>query len=214
MYSVMNKFMVPILYSLDGDFTPYDKVEEMLSCNYLPYDQRHFKNHDCIQILQSFKSHHEKNKNFDFTEYGNNPIMWHPPRIGGREGWAGFDLYGRCCKHKRCSITIQEKLQEISGCDKHYSTGDTVALHALSFALLMGCNPIYVSGMDLDYSRGYADKTKPVPMGHYTMWQDNSKNLLNDMEVINISANLLGTKIINLYKDSWYDKFTIGDLEL
>jgi hypothetical protein len=78
----------------------------------------------------------------------------------------------------------------------------------------MGCDPIYVSGMDLDYSRGYADETKPVPMGHYTMWQDNSENLLNDMEIINTSANLLGTRIINLYKNSWYDKFTIGDLEL
>ena len=39
-------------------------------------------------------------------------------------------------------LTIQEYLQEISGCDQHYSTGDTVAFHAIAFAIIMGCNPI------------------------------------------------------------------------
>ena len=180
----------------------------------MPYDQRHFKGHECITILKNFKDYHTENKNFDFKGYGNNNIMWHPPRIGGGDGWAGFDLYGRCCKDiEEGEPTIQEHLQSLTKCKKHYSTGDTVALHAIAFAILMGCNPIYISGMDLDYSRGYANDKKSIPMGHFSMWQENSENLLSDMNILLDSANNIGTQIINLNKDSWHDIFPKGDIK-
>ena len=52
--------------------------------------------------------------------------------------------------------TVQEYLKNISNSDQHCSTADTVAIEMLSFAIIMGCNPIYISGMDLDYSKGYS----------------------------------------------------------
>ena len=213
MHEKMNAYGSPIFYSKDGDDSTDEYIKKTLTCDYLPYDQRHFKGHDCMTILKAFKEHHTKNKNFDFMDYGNNNIMWHPPRIGGREGWAGFDLFGRCCKqidHK--DMTIQEYVQQETGHNKHYSTGDTVALHAIAFAILMGCGPIYLSGMDLDYSRGYANNKKPIPMGHYTMWQDNSENLLSDMKILLDSANKKGIEIINLNKNSWFDIYPHGNL--
>ena len=78
---------------------------------------------------------------------------------------------------------------------------------------MMGCNPIYVTGLDLNYSHGYANEKKEVPMGHYTMWQDNSENLLNDMEILNESAKLRQIRIINLNKESWHDVFAKGDVD-
>ena len=214
MHEKMNQYGCPIFYSKDGDDSSDDYIQNTLHCDYLPYDQRHFKGHECITILKNFKDYHTENKNFDFKGYGNNNIMWHPPRIGGGDGWAGFDLYGRCCKDiEEGEPTIQEHLQSLTKCKKHYSTGDTVALHAIAFAILMGCNPIYISGMDLDYSRGYANDKKSIPMGHFSMWQENSENLLSDMNILLDSANNIGTQIINLNKDSWHDIFPKGDIK-
>tara|TARA_Y100000592_G_scaffold56027_3_gene88117 strand:+ start:2259 stop:2981 length:723 start_codon:yes stop_codon:yes gene_type:complete len=214
MYKEMNKYGSPILYSKDGDDSSDEYIQETLTCDYLPYDQRHFKGHDCVTILKNFEDHYIKNNNFNFKEYGNNNIMWHPPRIGGGDGWAGFDLYGRCCKGiEKNELTIQEHLQKLAKYEKHYSTGDTVAFHAIAFAILMGCNPIYISGMDLDYSRGYANANKHVPFGHFYMWQENSENLLSDMRILLSSALNLGTEIINLNTLSWHDVFPQGRIK-
>ncbi len=214
MHEKMNHYGCPVFYSKDGDDSSDEYIQRTLTCDYLPYDQRHFKGHECITILKNFKDHHTQNKNFDFKGYGNNNIMWHPPRIGGRDGWAGFDLYGRCCKGiEKNELTIQEHLQKITGYEKHYSTGDTVALHAIAFAILMGCGPIYISGMDLDYSRGYANDKKSIPMGHFSMWQDNSENLLSDMDILLASAKNIGTEIINLNDESWHDVFPKGKIK-
>ena len=213
MHEKMNTHGSPVFYSKDGDDSTDEYIEKTLTCDYLPYDQRHFKGHNCITILKSFKDHHTENNNFDFMDYGNNNVMWHPPRIGGREGWAGFDLYGRCCNQiDHEDITIQEYVQQETGHNKHYSTGDTVALHAIAFAILMGCSPIYLSGMDLDYSRGYANDKKEIPMGHYTMWQDNSENLLSDMKILLDSANKKGIQILTLNKNTWFDIYPHGHL--
>ena len=209
---IMNEHKAPIFYSKEGDNSTDEYIQQNLQCDYLPYDQRHFKGHDCITILKAFKKHHTENNNFDFKDYGNNNVMWHPPRTGGPEGWAGFDPYMRCCD-RRDTTTIQEELQRLSAAEKHYSTGDTVAFHAIAFAIMMGCNPIYVTGLDLNYSHGYSNEKKEIPMGHYTMWQDNSENLLSDMEILNESAKLRQIRIINLNKESWHDVFAKGDVD-
>jgi hypothetical protein len=54
-------------------------------------------------------------------------------------------------------LTIQEILQNKFKSTKKYSTGCTVALHMLSLALILGCNKIYIMGVDLDYKLGYVD---------------------------------------------------------
>lgn len=54
-------------------------------------------------------------------------------------------------------LTIQEILQNKFNFTKRYSAGCTVALHMVSLALILGCNKIYIMGVDLNYELGYVD---------------------------------------------------------
>ena len=209
MIDIINKTSTSVFYSDDGDFTPKDFIKGNIKSDWLAYDQRHWEGSDCIDILKSFKNYFEEHKNFHFNRYGNNEIMWHPPRCFTNSGHA---LDRRCCEQNiPARVTIQEELQALSGFDQHYSTGDTVSFHAIAFAILMGCNPIYVSGMDLDYNKGYAnpDKTdwKHKAAGPND-WSPVRQNLENDIYVLDESAKKRGIEIISLTPDAWYDGFT------
>lgn len=80
----------------------------------------------------------------------------------------------RCCRllelfPKRG--TLQEFIQVHFHRTNHYSTASTVAIHAFAFALLMGCNPIFIHGVEIPkYQKDYiypknkkADKIKMKP---------------------------------------------------
>ena len=43
---------------------------------------------------------------------------------------------------------------------------------------------------------------------------NSEQEMIDDMRILRESAELKGTKIINLNKNAWYDEFTKGDLEL
>ncbi len=53
-----------------------------------------------------------------------------------------------CCSHIG-STTIQEFLQEKYNTIEHYSTASTVAIHALSLAIILGCKTIYIGGVEI-----------------------------------------------------------------
>jgi len=53
-----------------------------------------------------------------------------------------------CCNYIG-STTIQEFLQEKYNTTGHYSTASTVAIHALSLAIILGCKTIYIGGVDI-----------------------------------------------------------------
>jgi hypothetical protein len=111
-------------------------------------------------------------------------------------------------------LTIQEKLQNVSGYNERYSTGDTVSVHMIAFAILMKCNPIYIVGMDLDYNKGYANYTGYMPFLPPQSFESQfQKNILNDYRILNESAKKLNIQIINLNKNSFFDTFTIGELK-
>lgn len=94
-----------------------------------------------------------------------------------------------CCKARKINtITIQEYLQNLSGYHIHYSTGNTVALHMLTMAILFGCNPIYITGIDLDKKKGYMNTEFKVK-GAFKI-----DEILNDFDIINKSAELMGRK--------------------
>jgi len=211
----LNINKLPVFFSDDGDFTDKKLIEENANFEWLAYDQRHWKGKDCLQILRDFKEYYVKNKNFDFKDYGNNSSMWQPPRHLGN---FGFATDGKCCSMNiPPRITIQEYLMNIANFNEHYSTGDTVSFHAIAFAIIMGCNPIYVSGMDLDYSKGYADKTKTDWMYKDlgpNSWTPIRANLENDIKVLNESAKNRGISIINLNKESWYNTLEFGEFLL
>lgn len=214
-FNFLNEKKLTVFYSDDGDFTSKDFLEKNANFDWLVYDQRHWKKKNCIEILKDFKGHYLKNKNFDYKEYGNNMIMWQPPRHLSNFGLA---LDGKCCSMNiPARNTIQETLMQISGIDEHYSTGDTVAFHAIAFAIIMGCNPIYVSGMDLDYSKGYANTAitdwKEKENGPNS-WTPVKENNLNDIRILNKSAKALGISVINLNPNTWYDELKVGDFKI
>jgi hypothetical protein len=214
LHSIINKYRIPVFYSDDGDFTNKEWIEKTLLSEFLVYDQRHWQGKTCLEILTTFKKHYEKTRNFHFRDFGNNEVMWYLPRNRGNYGHSSHST--ECCKQNTPSRrTIQESLLALSGHDQHYSTGDTVTLHAIAFAIIMGCNPIYISGMDLDYEKGHAALGKVEPgaaaEGKHS-WHDCSANLLNDLQILQDSATKRGISIINLKENAWYKIFQEGKL--
>jgi hypothetical protein len=229
----INKFKIPTFFADTVDPVSYSFLEENVKADFLGYDQKHFQNHTCTQILANFvKFYKQTGSVIGFKEYGNNEVMWYPPR--SNDG-AGFHRKGGDCTRIQASdiimkelnqtthgnydleweapkvvrLTIQEKLQQVSNHSEHYSTGDTVALHAIAFAIIMGCNPIYVSGMDLDYQKGYANN-QAAPSNND--WQRLNANLMNDLRIINESAEKRNIKIINLKSGAWYNILEEGKI--
>ena len=225
--NVFNKYNVPLFFNDSADLTPYDFIENNLKCDYLPYDSKHFKNRSCKDILLSFKKYWEENRNFNFAEYGNNPEMWQKLSTEGTScdtSWAtfagGWSRNGKCCRRRREDRpTIQEKLQLYSGADQHAGVGTSVGMFAIMFAVLMGFKKIYVAGYDMDYGLGYANPEATgyqhhINLGAIGHWKVIHRNtILNDLTIINNSAKLVGSEIINLNTNSWFDTLTIGELE-
>ena len=97
-------------------------------------------------------------------------------------------------------LTIQEELQNFTGHNEKYSTGDTVAVHMLALSILLGCKKIYITGVDLDYKKGYfGSYMTPISA---TEFDSTIPNMLNDFRIINDSAKKIGVEIINTSVDS------------
>jgi|TARA_R110002020_G_scaffold79757_2_gene199523 hypothetical protein len=219
-HDVFNEYQIPLLYNVTADLTPGTLINQRLTCDYLPYDTRHFQKHSCLQILKNFRDYYIENENFEFDFYGNNSQMWKRPDVSGFPDWikhlhgnvgSGWDVKGKCCP-TGLSSTLQEKLMEFTGHEQHAGPGQTVGLFCIMFAILMGCNPIYVGGLDLDCTLGYGKNANPKAtfnQGHIGHWKKiYRKFLIDDMRIINESAKLMGIDIINLNKDSWHNEFT------
>ena len=225
--NVFNKYKIPLFFNATADLTHEEFIRNNLHCDYLPYDTRHFKHDTCLQILKNFQNFYQKNKSLEFKHYGNNSTMWQRPdvsevnpycaRVHGKLA-AGWSRDGKCCDRiDNSQLTLQEFLQHMSGHEQHMSPGQTVAIFAIIFAVIMGCNPIYITGMDLDYKAGYAHNDKKFTytpnIGNVGHWKHVYKEfLLDDMRILKESAELMGIKIINLNKNAWYDVFEFGDL--
>lgn len=106
--------------------------------------------------------------------------------------------FRKCCQ--KCLIdknpkkTIQEYLSDYCDHHIHYGTGSTVALHMLSLAILIGCNKIFLSGIELNYKLGYFDN-KTVNYDSFEPWLN---EILNDFIIIRDSAKNINVEIINL----------------
>jgi hypothetical protein len=223
---IFNKFNIPLLYNCTADLTDSAFVDENLKCDYYPFDSRHFMQKKCSDILRSFKAHYEENKNFDFKKYGNNSVMWQPRSVKGTSCSRAYAAFGggwsrdnSCChKIKENNFTLQEILKTHTGHEKHLGPGTNGGTFAIAFAILMGCNPIYVSGLDLDYSLGYASalpegqKQTPNPMsiGHWKHVY--RKTIINDLTILKESAALVGIELINLNYDSWHKVLNCGNI--
>lgn len=92
----------------------------------------------------------------------------------------------QCCKHRIPDrLTIQEYLQSITNNPERYSSANSGIVHGYALAVILGCNPIYITGVDLNYGGGYVDGSA----GHnHTYHVD---NVVNDFRIIYESAKRL-----------------------
>jgi len=112
-----------------------------------------------------------------------------------------------CCQTYGCQqsvlpnrLTIQEELKKYCGVVYHYSTGHSIIVHMLALAVLLGCNPIHYVGVDLSYSKGYAQNSTNLIQTVNLSDLDNSKNIiLQDIDIIAKSAENVGVEIVNLF---------------
>jgi len=134
-----------------------------LSANYyFPVPNLHLKKinafKDCVFIFSDTAVYPERHV-YDYNFLKNNIKI----------NWFAFD--DRHFNHKKCSppraccklvdlyperITIHEFIQQHFGLPERCPTGSTGVLFSLAFAILMGCSPIYLQGIELPiYTKNY-----------------------------------------------------------
>ena len=194
------------LYANSVDITPLSFVRENATFPFMGYDQRHFLGQDCTTIYNDFLTYTKTHPGTDFKDfliYGTSE-QWKTrgPYYGfwPKGATIAFPDFPDCCSQMRTQLTVQEQLQRVSGHATHYSPGDSGALHAIAFAILMGCNPIYLAGIDLDYRKKYATTVGGSEMASppANTLDDNVKSIIQDLTIIKESAERLNIKIYDL----------------
>lgn len=102
-------------------------------------------------------------------------------------------------------LCIQEEFQKMTGVSYHYGAGDTVGVHMLALAVMVGLNPIYVSGIDLDYVGGYVNNTLESTAARVAMGISSMNNtpvmverVLEDIKTIRNAAANIGVEIYDM----------------
>jgi hypothetical protein len=144
----------------------------MLKVHHIPYDHCHFSNQRCGKCCVPVADFNNKQVYFVKIE----------------------------CRVLPSRLTIQEELQNYTKYSTHYGTGSTVALHATALAVLLGCNPVHVYGVDLNCRLGYVDnKSQPKALHAF---DENLTDITNDFDIINKSAHNIGVRLVNYSKSS------------
>lgn len=128
---------------------------------------------------------------------------------------SGHECNNKCCQFRKPilnRLSIMEQFQRYTGSDLLYQSIGTVALNMLAFAVIMGCNPVFVIGMDLDYSKGFAKNkiNKRLPNVDYE--KTLRSGIFQNIQIIKRSAELVGTKIINLNTMSDFHILKFGEI--
>ncbi len=105
------------------------------------------------------------------------------------------------CKYE----LIQKKLMTYTKHDKMYSNGHTVAVHMMALSILLGLKDVFITGVDFDYSKGYANnKVKPCG-GNATAQKEIDTHIHytnEDIKIIFESGKNVGCKFHPLKKSS------------
>ncbi len=112
----------------------------------------------------------------DSVAYSTRPISLDFLRDKLKVNWFAYDqrhFGGKPCtpKPRQCCdlldiypgrLTIQEFIQQKYGRNRHYSSGSSGAIHAFALAVLLGCSPIYIQGIEFPrYAGDYAYRSCP-----------------------------------------------------
>jgi hypothetical protein len=102
--------------------------------------------------------------------------------------------------------TLQEVIQKRYHVDHHYSSASTVAIHTLAFALLLGCNPIYLQGIELPVHKDdcihYGDKPSNQVSDKKSGFFINIVQILKDFKYLVTVACENNIEIYNLSRTS------------
>lgn len=105
---------------------------------------------------------------------------------------------------------INRLLSTYTNFPEFYKSSATVALHMVAFAIILGCNPIYISGMDLDHKKGYAFNARPQRTSNDTYLNEldaGRESIIKSLIILNSSARNIGTKIYSFDKQPSFDIF-------
>ena len=109
----------------------------------------------------------------------------------GKVGCTG----GACCKHIIDGrLPIQKEVQKYTNYHTFDTSCDTVAIPMLYLSVLLGCKKIYVTGVDLDYTKGYVN-SGPAHGVDIAESINVRNRILNTISVINESAKNINAKI-------------------
>lgn len=119
-----------------------------------------------------------------------------------------------CCRYfNKDRVTIQEELQEYSGHTKIYGGGDTVVLHCITLAIILGCNPINVLGMDLDYRKGYArNSNNLLSKVQVDTFDDTRDRIMEHLRIVVESAKRRGTRVQSPNSENLWGILEHGDI--
>jgi len=108
-------------------------------------------------------------------------------------------------KDRKPEMTIQEFLQIKSNYSEKYGYGLSVIVHTLAIALITGCNPIYISGVDFDYSgKGYVNRDAQggVIMGRI-VGPKVKGNVAEDLSILRRTGESIGVEIFTPNKTGY-----------
>lgn len=104
---------------------------------------------------------------------------------------------GICCNYRKEGVlTLSQEIQKLTKYKDIYPRGvGTSIVHAVAFAILTGCNPIYIVGVNLDYKLGYAKNTGNILAPPNSDMNDYLSPTLKAFEVLRNSAKKIGINI-------------------
>ena len=118
----------------------------------------------------------------------------------------------KCCSHIiQDRLTIQEEVKKYSNVDDLCTFSDTVAVQMLCLGILLGCKPIYVSGLDLTYEHGFAKNNRGL--SPYPGYDFERERIFTCFSWLDKCARNIGGSIINLNQNSRFNTFIKGVLE-
>ncbi|HSH51180.1 MAG TPA: hypothetical protein VK982_05610, partial [Bacteroidales bacterium] len=104
---------------------------------------------------------------------------------------------------------IRDILIEYSGIKNRYKGAGTSVVHSLAFSVIMGCNPIYICGVELDYKKGFAKNKSRTKLANYRPndLTDFYDVTLAAFKVIKEHADHLGVDIFVTHNNPTYGIF-------
>ena len=99
------------------------------------------------------------------------------------------------------SFSLSHCLQDYCSMGSQYNAVHTVIIHMIAVAIISGCKEIYISGVDLDYSRGYVKNgvhNDGVKLGKDMMNEKAVQDTVDKVKYLKSCAKKVGAELYSL----------------